>query len=62
MYDSNYSKQFWQVNFMNVLTVYFHNISKDLKPKPDDNCQTGMEQARISFIVMAAELRPGVVV
>jgi len=47
---------------MNVVTVCFHNISKNLKPKPDDNCQTGREQARISFIVMAAELRPGVVV
>jgi len=47
---------------MNVITVCFRNISKDLKPKPDNNCQTGREQAHISFIVMAAELRPGVVV
>jgi len=47
---------------MSVVTVCFHNISKDLKPKPDDNCQTGREQARIGFIVTAAELRPGVVV
>ena len=46
---------------MNVVTECFHNISKDLKPKPDDNCLAGGEQARISFIVMAAELRPGVV-
>ena len=37
-------------------------MSKVLKLKPDDNCQTGREQARIHFIVMAAELRPGVVV
>jgi len=62
IYDSSCSKQFWQVNFMSVVTVCFHNISKDLKPKPDDNCQTGREQARISFIVTAAELRPGVMV
>ena len=47
---------------MNVVTVCLHIISKDLKPKPDDNSQTGREQARISFIVMAAELRPGVLV
>jgi len=45
---------------MNVITMCFRNISKDLKPKPDDNCQTGREQTRINFIVMAAELRPGV--
>ena len=47
---------------MNVITVCFLNISKELKPKPDYNFQTGKEQARISFIVMAAELRPGVLV
>jgi len=47
---------------MNVVTVRFHNISNDLKPKPDDNCQTEREQACISLIVMEAELRPGVVV
>ena len=47
---------------MNVLTVCFHYISKDLKPKPDHNCQTGCEQARISFSVMAPELPPGMVV
>jgi len=46
---------------MKVVTVCFHNISKDLKPKPDDKCQTGREQARIGFIVMAAEIRPGLV-
>jgi len=62
LYGGNCSKQFWQVNFVSVVTVCFHNISKDLNPKPDDNCQTGREQARISFIVMAAELLPGVVV
>jgi len=55
-------KQFWLFDFMNVIRVWFRNISKDVKPKPDDNCQTGREQARIHFIVMAAELRPGVVV
>jgi len=44
MYYSNCSKQFRQVNFMNVVTLCFHNIYKDLKPKPDDNCQTGREQ------------------
>ena len=47
---------------MNVVTVCFYNISKYLKPKPDDNCQTGREHTGITFIVMAAELRPGVVV
>jgi len=30
---------------MNDVQVCFHNISKDLKPKPEHNCQTGKEQA-----------------
>ena len=30
---------------MNVVTARFHTISKDLKLKPDDNCQAGREQA-----------------
>ena len=47
---------------MNVITVCFRNISKNLNPKPDDNCQTGREQARIHFVVMAAELWPRVAV
>jgi len=51
MYDSNSSKQFWQVNFMNVVTVCFHNISKDLKHKPDDNCQTGREQTLSALLL-----------
>jgi len=33
IYDSNCSKQFWQVNFMNVVTLCFHNIFKELKHK-----------------------------
>jgi len=55
-------KQFWHFDFMNVIKVCFRNVSKDLKPKPNDNCQTGRKQARIHFIVMAADLRPGMVV
>jgi hypothetical protein len=55
-------KQVWYFDLMNVITVCFLNISKDLKPKPDYNYQTGKEQARISFIVMVVELRPGVAV
>jgi len=39
--------------------VWFHNLSKDWKPKSSDNCQTGREQAPISFIAMAAEPWPG---
>jgi hypothetical protein len=44
-------------NFMNV-AMSFHNISKDLNVKPDDNCmsplgQTISGQAHINFIVMA---------
>jgi len=49
MYDSNRSEQFWQANFMIVVTVCFRSISKDLKPKPDSSCQTGRELARIVF-------------
>jgi len=46
---------------MNVITLCFRNISKDLKHQPDDDCQTEMEQACIGFFLMAAQLRPGVV-
>ena len=60
-------KQSWHNSFMNIVTVYFHNISKDLDFKPDDNCvsplgQTGRVQKRINFMVMAVEIRPGAVV
>jgi len=54
-------KQSWHFDFINIITVCFRDISKDLEPKPNDNCQTGSEQASVRFIVMAAELRPGMV-
>jgi len=48
--------QFRHFDFMNVRTVCCRsNISKNWKPKPDDNCQTRSEKARIHFIAIAAE-------
>jgi hypothetical protein len=43
---------------MNFVAMSFHNISKGIDFKPDDNCashwsQTRMGQARINFVVMA---------
>jgi hypothetical protein len=47
-----------QFNFMNAVAMSFHNISKDLDFKLDDNCvsplvRSDKGQAPISFIVTA---------
>jgi ATP-dependent protease Clp ATPase subunit len=37
-------KQYLDMNFMNVVATSFHNISKDLDFKPDDNCVSPLGQ------------------